>query len=56
MHLFGGDIALNEEEKHQLGWDLLTPSARLTRAVVTLPTRKWANGDIPYELSSNFSE
>ena len=57
MHLFGGDILLNEKQNRLLHRDAALPTrARHARAVVKLRARKWEAGEVPYELSSDFSK
>lgn len=65
-HLLGGDIALSTEEARLLHWNTaeagkdlpaaLSTKTRRTRAVVKLGRKKWVAGEVPYELSSDFSK
>ena len=52
MHLFEGDILLSREQQQALNED----SNRQARAVVRMEWKKWPNGTVPYELSSQFSK
>ncbi len=55
--LFGGDIILTKEQAKALSVDQsLATTARLSRAVLTVESKKWPGGVVPYTMSTSFSE
>ena len=55
LDLFDGDIVLSNEQSRALGSDG-AEGARQARAVVTLETKKWPDGVVPYVFSPDLSK
>lgn len=61
-HLFDGDIVLTSAQRQELHWSPAgedsssSSTSREARAVVKVSGKKWLDGEVPYQLSSQLSE